>query len=449
MRYLPHTETDIREMLARIGVPSVDALFGAVPEAFRLDRPLALQDALAEPELMAHMEDLAGRNTATGALSFLGGGIYEHHIPPALDQLLLRSEFYTAYTPYQPEYSQGTLQAIFEFQTIVCQLFGLEVANASMYDGASATAEAALMARRLTRKSRIVLSEGLHPEYIETVRTYLASMGEGHVVVTVPVDATLRTDLAALRAAIDDDTACVVAGYPNFFGVVEDLGALKHSLGDSGAMLISATAEVYALSLIKAPGELGVDIAVGEGQSLAVPPQLGGPGVGLFACRANAVGKMPGRLVGETVDASGVRGFVLTLSTREQHIRRERATSNICTNHGLIALAFAIRASLLGRRGFLSVGERCLRNAEYLKAEIAKVPGLAVASGAPTFNEFVVARRSGSAAELLAKLAAQGILAGVDLGRFDTARAGQFLVAVTERHHRAHLDRLIQALKAA
>jgi glycine dehydrogenase subunit 1 len=446
MRYLPHTDTEIREMLERIGVPSLDALFAAVPEAYRLNRPLALPPALSEPELMAHLTELAAKNTATQQLSFLGGGIYEHHVPPALDQLLLRSEFYTAYTPYQPEYSQGTLQAIFEFQTIVCQLLGLEVANASMYDAASAAAEAALMARRLTRKSRVVLSEGLHPEYIETVRTYLTSMGEGHTLATVPVDVEGRTDLSALAAAVDGDTACAVLGYPNFFGVVEDLAAARAALGDSGALLVTTTAEMYALSLLKAPGELGADIAVGEGGGMAVPPQLGGPGVGLFACRASAVSKMPGRLVGETVDASGVRGYVLTLSTREQHIRRERATSNICTNHGLVALAFAIRACMLGRTGFRAVGERCLSNAEYLKREIAGLPGYTIGK-APTFNEFVVTLRRGTAAELSRRLAERGVLAGVDLGRFDPKRAAQLLVSTTELHRKADLDRLVAGLR--
>ena len=450
MRYLPHTESEIRAMLDRIGVPDLDALFAPIPEGYRLDRPLALEPALDEPTLMAHLEELANKNTATGKLSFLGAGMYDHHIPPAVDQLLLRSEFYTAYTPYQPEYSQGTLQAIFEFQTMVCQLFGLEVANASMYDGASAAAEAVLMARRATRKNRVLVSAGLHPEYLATIHTYLAGMDEAHAIEIVPLAADGRTDAAALARAVAThpaDTACAIVGYPNFFGVVEDLVALRSALGDSNAQFISATSEPYALSLIRPPGELGVDIAVGEGQALAVPPQLGGPGVGLFAVRASAVGKMPGRLVGETVDAAGVRGYVLTLSTREQHIRRERATSNICTNHGLIALAFAIRTAMLGRTGFRQVGQLCLEKAEYLKSEIKKLPGYALPLSAPTFNEFVIERANGSADELLARLEQRGILGGVSLGRFDAARSRQLLVAVTERHSRADLDRLLAALR--
>jgi glycine dehydrogenase subunit 1 len=449
MRYLPHTESEIRTMLERIGVADVDALFAPIPEGYRLNRPLALEPQLDEPQLMTHLDELAAKNGATSKLSFLGAGMYDHHIPPAVDQLLLRSEFYTAYTPYQPEYSQGTLQSIFEFQTMVCQLFGMEVANASMYDGASAAAEAVLMARRVTRKSRVLVSAGLHPEYLATIHTYLAGMDEAHAIKVVELSADGRTDAGALARAVDDDTACAIVGYPNFFGVVEDLEALRAALGNSGAQLISATNEPYALSLIRPPGELGVDIAVGEGQALAVPPQLGGPGVGLFTCRASAVSKMPGRLCGETVDANGLRGYVLTLSTREQHIRRERATSNICTNHGLIALAFAIRTAMLGQTGFRAVGELCLSRTEYLKNEIRKLPGYLLPLSAPTFNEFVVERRQGSASELLGKLEQRGILAGVSLGRFDPARDNQLLISVTERHARADLDRLVAALREA
>jgi glycine dehydrogenase subunit 1 len=450
MRYLPHTDEEIRTMLERIGVPHLDSLFAPIPETHRLNRPLALEPALDEAQLMTHLETLASKNSSVEQLSFLGAGMYDHHIPPAVDQLLLRSEFYTAYTPYQPEYSQGTLQAIFEFQTLVCQLLGMDVANASMYDGASASAEAVLMARRVTHKRKVLVSAGLHPEYLETVRTYLAGMGEAEALHVIALDATGRTDLAALAAAADDDTACVLVGYPNFLGVVEDLTALRTVAAKHGAQLISATSELYALSLIKAPGELGVDIAVAEGQSLAVPPQFGGPGVGLFACRTSAISKMPGRLCGETVDAAGVRGYVLTLSTREQHIRRERATSNICTNHGLIALSFAIRVSMLGRTGFRAVGELCLSKTEYLKQKIAALPGYHLPyAGSPTFNEFVVACRTGSAADVLAKLSAQGILAGVDLSRFEAKRSAQFLVAVTERHGREDLDRFVAALASA
>ena len=446
MRYLPHTEDEIREMLAAIGVPSIEALFTPIPAERRFQGPLALEPALDEASLMGHLTALAQKNTAATALSFLGAGIYDHHVPPAVDQLLLRSEFYTAYTPYQPELSQGTLQAIFEFQTIVCQLFAMEVANASMYDGASATAEAVLMARRLQNKPHSVVSGGLHPHYIETIRGYLKGTdGEPNITV-VPVGADGRTDMAAIRAAMRDDTAAIVLGYPNFYGVVEDLTSARALADEKGTLLVTATAEPYALSLITPPGAHGVDIAVGEGQALAVPPQFGGPGVGLFSCRQQHIRQMPGRLCGETVDAEGKRGFVLTLSTREQHIRRERATSNICTNHGLIALSMTIRTALLGRSGFEQVGKACLSKTEYLKKALVATGKVTLPYSAPTFDEFVVRRTKGTAKELLDALAAEGILGGLDLASVGAGEATDILVAVTEKRSREELDRLVDAV---
>ena len=447
MRYLPHTDDEIRAMLERIGVGSIDELFAPIPESHRLDGPLALEPALDEASLMGHLEQLAHANDGARALSFLGAGLYDHHIPPAVDQLLMRSEFYTAYTPYQAEVSQGTLQSIFEFQTMVATLFGLEVANASMYDGASAAAEAVLMARRVTKRQKCVLSRALHPEYVETITTYLRSIDEdGPHVDVAPMTEGGVTDLDALAERIDDTTAAVVIGYPNFLGCVEALPTIADLCRAKGALLVTATAEPYALSVLKPPGALGADIAVGEGQPLAVPLQLGGPGVGLFAAKKEHVRQLPGRLVGETVDQAGKRGYVLTLSTREQHIRRERATSNICTNHGLIALAFTIRTAMLGRRGFEQVGRLCLSRAEYLKKRIGELDRFEVVTEAPTFNEFVVRREEGTAAPLLAALAAKGILAGVDLGRFYPERDHELLIAVTERHDRAALDALVDAL---
>ncbi len=458
MRYLPHTEDEIRSMLQTIGLPSLDALFDDVPTANRLGRPLAIDAALPEAQLMGHLEALAHQNDAARALSFLGAGLYEHHIPPAMDQLLLRSEFYTAYTPYQPEVSQGTLQAIFEFQTIVCELLGMEVANASMYDAASATAEAVLMSRRVTGRQHVLVSEGLHPESIQTIETYLRNVDHGEKLVSrVALGEDGRTDTKALEAALRDDTAVLVVGYPNFMGCVEDLDALRAITKARGVLLVTATHEPYALSMIKAPGQCGVDIAVGEGQALAVPPQMGGPGVGLFAIRSGKelLNQMPGRLCGETVDQKGERGFVLTLSTREQHIRREKATSNICTNHGLIALAMTIRTAMLGKQGFLEVGRACLAKSEYLKKALLEtgkftLPYSTPGVGAPTFNEFVVRRSDGAAAPLLAALAAKGILAGVALSRFfpGTGHDKDFLVAVTERHSREDLDRFVAALSS-
>ena len=449
MRYLPHTQSEIDSMLAAIGSPSIDALFDDVPPAYRLNRPLAIEPALDEASLMGHLEALANKNESVRALSFLGAGLYHHHIPPAVDQLLLRSEFYTAYTPYQPEVAQGTLQAIFEFQTMVAELLGMEVANASMYDGASAAAEAVTMARRVTGKDRVVLSAGLHPEYRETIYTYLRNIDHGTPDLDlVRLNDDGRTDLAELEAHVNDQTAAVLVGYPNFLGAVEDLAAIRAICTKHGALMVTATAEPYAMSLLAPPGKFGADIAVGEGQALALPPQLGGPGVGLFATRKEHVNKMPGRLVGETVDHDGARGFVLTLSTREQHIRREKATSNICTNHGLVALAFTIRTSMLGRKGFDEAGRACLSKAEYLKGRIAATGKYTLPASAPTFNEFVVRRNEGKAAPLLAALGAKGILGGVPLGKFYAERDRDFLVAVTERHSKADLDRFVDALLA-
>ena len=447
MRYLPHTDAEVREMLARIGVTSIDDLFESIPEGDRFQRPLAMEPALDEARLMSHLTALAAQNTGASALSFLGAGMYDHHIPPALDQLLMRSEFYTAYTPYQAELSQGTLQAIFEFQTTVCEILGMDVSNASMYDGASASAEAALMARRATRRTHLVVSGALHPHYIETIHGYVSGLDGGtEMVEVVPVGEDGTTDLDAIRAAMRDDTAAILIGYPNFFGCVEDLRTVRGIADAKKAMMITATAEPYALALMESPGALGADIAVAEGQGLALPPQFGGPGVGLFACRSKLVRQMPGRLVGETVDADGQRGFVLTLSTREQHIRRERATSNICTNHGLVALALGIRTALLGRSGFVAAAKACLANAEYLKGALRDA-GIETRYAATTFNEFVV-RVAGPADEVVNRLAAEGLIPGVSLGQFDDARVNELLIAVTEKHARAELDRLVAALSA-
>jgi glycine dehydrogenase subunit 1 len=452
MRYLPHTSEEINDMLKAIGVPSIDALFEPIPKDARLGRALAIEPSLDEARLMDHLDALALKNTAARALSFLGGGIYDHHVPPAVDQLLLRGEFYTAYTPYQAEVAQGTLQAIFEFQTIVSELFGMPVANASMYDGASATAEAVLMARRLTKRTHVLMSAGVHPEYAETVRTYVQGLPGGvGAIETIPLaPKTGAVDFDALKAKLQrDDVACVVVGYPNFYGCVNDVKAIAELAHAKGALLVTVTSEPYAMALLEAPGAIGADIAVGEGQALGVPPQNGGPGCGLFACRDSRefLQNIPGRLVGETVDKSGQRGYVLTLSTREQHIRRDRATSNICTNHSLCALAVAIRACLLGKRGFVEVAKQCLSKAEYLKKELVKTGAWELPYSAPTFNEFVVRSTKGPVAPLVAKLAKDGILAGVDLGRFGTAHARDLLVCTTERHAREDLDRFVAAMK--
>jgi glycine dehydrogenase subunit 1 len=451
MRYLPHTPEEIASMLAAIGIPSLDALYDSIPEEARFAKELALEPSLDEPSLMRHLEELARKNRAAGMLSFLGAGAYEHHFPPAADQLLLRSEFYTAYTPYQPEVAQGTLQVIFEFQTIISEILGLPVANASMYDGASAAAEAVLMARRLTGREHTVISGGVHPHYVGTIETYVQGIGHGKSSLQhVPVGADGAADVAALTAAITDQTACVVVGYPNFFGCVADVRAIADAAHAKGALLVTATEDPYALALLAPPGAIGADIAVGEGQPLGLPPQYGGPGVGLFACRNDRkyLQQVPGRLVGETVDKHGRRGYVLTLATREQHIRRERATSNICTNSGLCATAVTLKMCMLGKRGFVEAARQCLAKAEYLKGAIKALPGYALPYAAPTFNEFVIQVRGGDAGALVRALAARDIVAGFELARSFPDRKGELLVAVTERHTRADLDRLVEALSS-
>jgi glycine dehydrogenase subunit 1 len=451
MRYLPHTDAEIRTMLETVGLTSLDELYDSIPPEARLGRPLALPKGVDEPTLMRELEGLAEKNRASRMLSFLGAGAYEHHFPPAADQLLLRSEFYTAYTPYQPEVAQGTLQVIFEFQTIVSEILGLPIANASMYDGASGAAEAVLMARRLNGRDKTILSGGLHPHYIETIETYVRGIGEGVAsLVKIGVDENALVDVDAVIASIGDETSSVVLGYPNFFGGVEDVRRVVEHAHEKGALVITVTQDPHALALLESPGALGVDIAVAEGQPLGLPPQFGGPGVGLFACRDDRkyLQQVPGRLVGETVDKHGTRGYVLTLSTREQHIRRERATSNICTNSGLCATAVTIRMAMIGKRGFVEVAKQCLAKAEYLKAAIAKLDGYALPQRTPTFHEFVMRVRGGDAKRLVSSLYESGIVAGYDLGQVDPKRKDELLVAVTERITRADLDRFLAALAA-
>jgi glycine dehydrogenase subunit 1 len=447
MRYLPHTEEEIQQMLGAIGVESIDALFESVPAAARFQGSLAVPAAMDEPSLMAHLKALALQNTGAELLSFLGAGIYAHHIPPAVDQLLLRSEFYTSYTPYQPEVAQGTLQAIWEFQTLVSELYALPLANASMYDGATAAAEAAQMARRLTKRSRVIVSGCVHPQYRQVIRTFLSNQPNCELV-EIPADGSGVHDLDAISRSLGSDVACCVVGYPAFQGGLIDLAPLAQRLQAQGALLVSSTTEPYALALAKAPGEMGVDIATGEGQALACPPSFGGPGVGLFACRQerNTLQQIPGRICGETVDKDGQRGFVLTLSTREQHIRRERATSNICTNQGLLALSFTIRMSMLGKQGFIETAKRCMSLAQYAERQICALPGFSRVSERPFFNEFAVKVANKPVAALLQAASERGVIAGLDVGAVEPSAAGHLLIAVTEKHTRQDLDRLCSVL---
>ena len=441
--YSPHTADDVAAMLATIGVRSIDDLFAHVPAGLRERARVDLPAGLSEPELHRLLSGLADRNGA-GAV-FLGAGAYPHWIPAVVDQILLRAEFATAYTPYQPEVSQGTLQAVFEFQTFTALLLGLDVANASMYDAASATAEAVLMARRLLPGRRTVwIARALHPHYRATVATYLRGLGDVRIH-EIPFGADGRTDLAGLRSALGDDALCVVLGQPNVFGVVEDLADAAAAAHAVGALAISATAEPLALALLRPPGACGIDIAVAEGQSFGLPVSYGGPGVGLLATHERHVRSMPGRIVGETVDARGRRGYVLTLATREQHIRRERATSNICTNQGLCALAVTAYLSLLGRHGLRSLAETNYQAAHAVATRL-DAAGAPRAFAAPFFNEFAV-HAPDAAAEWEA-LARDGVVAGFPLGRWYPELDGALLVCVTETHGAEQVDRLVGALAA-
>ncbi|MGB8840551.1 MAG: aminomethyl-transferring glycine dehydrogenase subunit GcvPA [Aliidongia sp.] len=443
MRYLPLTETERAQMLAAIGVPSVDALFQDVPRAAWRDEPFDLPPHQGEIEVERALGALAGRNMTAGSVpSFLGAGAYRHHVPAAVDSLIQRGEFLTSYTPYQPEVSQGTLQYLFEFQTQVALITGMDVANASMYDGASATAEAVLMANRITRRKRAVLSGGLHPHYRETVATHARFAGFG-VTAAVP-DALGDEDLTQ---AIDKDVSAIVVQNPDFFGRVRDYSALAEACHAAGALLIVAVTEVVSLGAVMPPGEMGADIVVAEGQSIGNALNFGGPYLGLFATRDKYVRQMPGRLAGQTLDADGRRGWVLTLSAREQHIRRDKATSNICTNSGLCALAFTIHMSLLGETGFTGLADLNHAYAVQLAEKLGRVPGVAVLNQT-FFNEFTL-RLPAPAAPIVDRLAARGILGGVPVSRLypgDQALADLLLVTATETTTEADIDAFAAAL---
>ena len=436
MRYLPLTPDDRRAMLGVIGAGSIDELFVDVPASARLSGPVDLPHHAGELEVTRELARLAARNSAAGDQPFFcGAGAYRHHVPASVDHLIQRSEFLTSYTPYQPEIAQGTLQVLFEFQTQVAQLLGMEAANASLYDGSTAAAEAVMMAGRVTRRTKAVLSPGLHPHYAETIATLAFAAGMEVEVLPLAVD-----DEAAVLARLGPDVACVVVQTPNLFGTATDLTAIGEAARAAGALMIVVTTEVVSLGLLKSPGEMGADIAVAEGQSLGVGLNFGGPYVGLFACREKHVRQAPGRLCGETVDADGRRGFVLTLSTREQHIRRDKATSNICTNSGLCALAWTIHMSLLGEAGLRRLAAVNHAKARKLAATMAAVPGAEVLTKR-YFNEIAV-RTQKPAAELVQVMADLGILGGVPVSRL-APKAGMddvLLLAVTETTDDAEIE---------
>ena len=442
MRYLPLTDADRGEMLATIGAPSIEALFADVPGSARLAGPVDLPAHAGELEVERALGKLAARNRPAGAGPFFcGAGAYRHHVPASVDHIIQRSEFLTSYTPYQPEIAQGTLQVLFEFQSQVAALTGLPVANASMYDGSTACAEAVMMAARVTRRGKAVLSGGLHPHYAEACWTLAHTAG----IETRRLAAAVDTE-AAVVAAIDADTACVVVQTPNVFGTVTDVSAIAEAAHAAGALLVVVTTEAVSYGLLKPPGEMGADIAVAEGQSIGNALNFGGPYVGLFAAREAHLRQMPGRLCGETQDAAGKRGFVLTLSTREQHIRREKATSNICTNSGLCALAFSIHMTLLGEAGLRRLAEINHARARTLRGALAKVPGVEVLTPR-FFNEFAV-RLPRPATAVVAALLDHDIIAGVPFARLDPSAGldDVLLVCATETTTEADVEAFADAL---
>ncbi len=439
MRYLPHSASDREDMLARIGVSHIDELFADVPPALLLKDTLDLPRRKTEPQVARHLGKLAARNVAAGSVPFfVGAGANKHDVPASVDHLIQRSEFLTSYTPYQPDIAQGTLQYLFEFQTQVALLTGMEVANASMYDGSTGCAEAVLMAHRITKRRKAVLSGGLHPHYAEVVRTQSGLAGDETI--TLAPDVFAREDLAA---QIDRDTSCVVVQSPDVFGHLRDLTDIAAKCHAHGALLIAVFTEAVSLGALTSPGAMGADIVVGEGQSIGNALNFGGPYVGLFATRQKYVRQMPGRLCGETTDAQGRRGFVLTLSTREQHIRRDKATSNICTNSGLCSLAFTIHMSLLGEAGLKRLARINHANAVKLAGMLAGVKGVEVLN-TTFFNEFTL-RVTGDAARLVERLAAQGVLAGVPVSRLLPGAGLDDLLLVASTEVNTDEDRAVLA----
>ena len=442
MPYVPHTDADRKAMLAEIGVSSIEELFADVPEEVRFPE-LKLPKPLSEPEILKELRAMSERNADLDHYAcFLGAGAYNHFVPSVVGHVIGRSEFYTAYTPYQPELSQGTLQTIFEYQTMICALTGMEVANASHYDGATALAEAALVAVRISRgkRKKVIISPAVHPEYRQTLRTYTRGTD-----ILVAGDEDLTRELDDLKAMLDEDTACLIVQNPNFFGQLEEVDGLADAVHEAGALLIVAV-DPISLGLFRPPGEYGADIVVGEGQSLGNAISFGGPYLGIFACLDKYKRRMPGRLVGETVDVEGKRGYVLTLTPREQHIRREKATSNICTNEALCALAAGAYLAAMGKTGLRKVAELCYHKAHYAAQRIAAIPGFELRDDKPFFKEFVV-RCPKPPADINRQLLQRKIIGGYELGKAYPHLADCMLFCVTEMNTREEIDRLVEALQ--
>ncbi len=443
MEYIPNTKEEQQQMLKVIGVDTIEDLLTDIPSELRLTRGLQLPPPLSEPELKAEMLRLSERNAdLLHYASFLGAGAYDHAIPSVVGHLAFRSEFYTAYTPYQAEMSQGLLQTIYEFQTMICELTGMEVANASLYDGGTALAEAAMMALRVTRRNKILLSTAIHPDYRSVLKTYLS--GTEPTIIEIR-DADGITDPEALRRHLSEEVACVLIQSPNFFGCIERIGEVVLEARRHGA-LVAVAADPMGLGLLRSPGEIGADIVVGEGQGLGNGLNFGGPYLGFFATRREYVRQMPGRVVGATVDGKGRRGFCLTLQTREQHIKRERATSNICTNEALAALAATVYLSAMGRQGIREVGRLCLQKAHYLKSRLCETKGFEPAFGQPFFKEFVM-KTPVPPARLNKRLYKKQIIGGLDLGSVDRRLKNHWLLCVTEKRTKDEMDRLVAVVR--
>ncbi len=445
MGFIPNTKSDKKEMLESIGVDSFSELIDNIPEALQFKGELNLPEALSEFEIMKHMSELSSMNSnCLENVCFLGGGAYDHYVPSVVKHLLSRSEFYTAYTPYQPEVSQGTLQTIYEFQTMICELTGMDVANASVYDGGSALAEAMLLSTGYTKRNTVLLSGALNPNYVDIVKTY--AHGRGINVDLVPVENGI-TDIAALKSQINDQVAAVIVQHPNFFGSLEEMQELSDITHQAGALFVTSN-DPISLAILEPPASYGADIATGEGQALGNALNFGGPYLGLFAVKQSLVRLMPGRIVGQTVDKNNKSGFVLTLQTREQHIRREKATSNICTNQGLVALAATIYMALMGKNGLPKIAELCLQKSHYLFEKMCEIPGIEPVFDRPFFKEFVIRVNSNKpVSEYIELLSKKGFLAGIELKQYFGNMDNTLLVAVTEKRTKQEMDKFCSAIK--
>ncbi len=457
MTYIPNTDTDRQEMMKSIGITSIEELFNDIPSSVKIKGSLKLPGSVPEIDLIKHMQNLSSqnKNLASDYVCFLGAGAYDHFIPSAVSYITGLSEFYTAYTPYQPEISQGILQAMFEYQSLICEITGMDVANASLYDGATAVVEAVHLAKDMTKREKVIVSKVLHPEYRAVLKTY-AKAGGLEIIEINYING--KTDINQIRKFTDDKTACVIMPNPNFFGQIEDMSQISEIIHSKGGLFIAVIYPI-SLGLLKLPGDYGADIVVGEGQSLGIPLSFGGPYLGLFACRQSLMRRVPGRIVGMTTDKSNSQGYVLTLQTREQHIRREKATSNICSNEALCALSASVYLSCLGKDGFREVANICLQKAHYLADRIIKIKGFSLKFSKTFFNEFVISmedlndEKKLKITEKLAlmesinrELIKQKIIGGLPLGKFYPELADSFLFCVTEKRTKSQLDKLVEVL---